>query len=89
MGGGTDLRCIHSSAKTYAKTKEMDPVGGGAHAGSTPADPPMVIYWRTSLVIAVTVILAPVADIKIVVVKRLAVGSRWHAVLATVLTAVS
>ena len=35
--GGADLRRIHFSAKTYAKTKEMDPVGGGgAHAGSTP-----------------------------------------------------
>ena len=27
--GGTDLRCVHFSAKTYAKMKEMDPVGGG------------------------------------------------------------
>ena len=35
IGGGTDLlgganlRCVHFSAKTYAKMKEMDPVGGG------------------------------------------------------------
>ena len=28
-GGGANLRCVHSSVKTYAKTKEMDPVGGG------------------------------------------------------------
>ena len=28
-GGGTNLQCIHFSVKTYAKTKEMDPVGGG------------------------------------------------------------
>ena len=32
--GGANLRCVHFSLKTYAKTKEMDPVGreraGGA-----------------------------------------------------------
>ena len=28
-GGGTDLRHIHFLAKTYVKTKELDPVGGG------------------------------------------------------------
>ena len=26
--GGTNLRCVHFSVKTYAKTKEIDPVGG-------------------------------------------------------------
>ena len=26
--GGANLRCIHFLAKTYAKTKEMDPAGG-------------------------------------------------------------
>ena len=34
--GGTNLRRIHFSAKMYAKTKEIDPVGGAA-----PLDPPM------------------------------------------------
>ena len=34
-GGGTDLRCVHFSAKTYVKMKEMDPVGERA-----PAAPP-------------------------------------------------
>ena len=33
--GGADLRCVHFSVKTYAKTKEIDPVGG-ARAGSAP-----------------------------------------------------
>ena len=28
LGGGANLRHIHFSAKTYAKTKEIDPVGG-------------------------------------------------------------
>ena len=35
--GGTDLRCVHFLAKTYVKTKEIDPVGGG---GGAPAAPP-------------------------------------------------
>ena len=36
-GGGADLRRIHFLAKTYAKTKEMDPVGGeGGRAGGAP-----------------------------------------------------
>ena len=34
--GGADLQRGHFSAKRYVKTKELDPVGGGAHAGSTP-----------------------------------------------------
>ena len=29
-GGGADLRCGHFLAKMYVKTKEWDPVGGGA-----------------------------------------------------------
>ena len=33
--GGANLRCGHFSAKTYAKTEELDPVGGRA-----PAAPP-------------------------------------------------
>ena len=36
-GGGADLRRGHSSAKTYAKMKELDPVGqGGGHAPAAP-----------------------------------------------------
>ena len=27
--GGANLRRVHFLAKTYAKTKEIDPVGGG------------------------------------------------------------
>ena len=38
--GGANLRCIHFLAKTYAKTKEIDPVGG-VHAGGAPLDLPM------------------------------------------------
>ena len=34
-GGGADLLCGHFLAKTYAKTKELDPVGG-ASAGGAP-----------------------------------------------------
>ena len=39
--GGVNLQCIHFSAKTYAKMKEIDPVGGGGGAGGAPLDPPM------------------------------------------------
>ena len=39
-GGGTNLQCIHFSAKTYAKTKEIDPVGGRVPR-RPPMDPPM------------------------------------------------
>ena len=34
--GGANLRCLHFSAKTYAKMKEIDPVGGGG----APVAPP-------------------------------------------------
>ena len=34
-GGGANLRRIHFSMKMYAKTKEIDPVGG-ARAGGAP-----------------------------------------------------
>ena len=37
---GADLRRIHFLAKTYVKTKEIDPVGGGTPAA--PLDPPML-----------------------------------------------
>ena len=40
LGGGANLRCVHFSAKTYAKMKEIDPVGGRAQA-APPPDPPM------------------------------------------------
>ena len=36
--GGANLRHVHFSVKTYAKTKEIDPVGGGG--GRAPAAPP-------------------------------------------------
>ena len=40
--GGANLQRIHFSAKTCAKTKEIDPVGGGGGgAGGAPLDPPM------------------------------------------------
>ena len=40
--GGADLRRIHFSVKTYAKTKEMNPVGGGGgHVPVAPLDLPM------------------------------------------------
>ena len=42
-GGGADLRRGYFSAKTYAKTKELDPVGG-VRASSAPLDLPMVKY---------------------------------------------
>ena len=48
VGGGTlshwgaaDLQCGCFSTKTYAKMKELDPVGG-AHTSGTPLDPPMI-----------------------------------------------
>ena len=34
--GGTDLRRGCFAVKTYAKTKELDPVGGEARASGTP-----------------------------------------------------
>ena len=40
VGGGANLRRVNFLAKTYVKTKEIDPVGGGAPA-ATPLDPPM------------------------------------------------
>ena len=46
--GGADLQRGHFSAKTYAKTKELDPVGG-VRAGSTPLDPPMDVYGCVTL----------------------------------------
>ena len=37
--GGANLRCVHFLAKMYAKTKEIDPVGGGG-ACTDSAPPP-------------------------------------------------
>ena len=35
--GGADLQCVHFLAKTYAKMKKIDPVGGGGeHAPAAP-----------------------------------------------------
>ena len=48
--GGANLRCIHFLAKTYAKMKEMDPVGGRAPAAPPPLDPPMEhLLWNLHL----------------------------------------
>ena len=40
--GGTNLQHVHFSAKTHAKMKEIDPVGGGGGGGGggAPAAPP-------------------------------------------------
>ena len=38
---GADLRCEHFLAKTYVKTKELDPVGGARRR--RPLDPPMAV----------------------------------------------
>ena len=35
IGGGTNLRHGHFSVKTYVKTKEFGPVGGGGRAPET------------------------------------------------------
>ena len=42
VGGGANLRHVHFLAKTYAKMKEMDPVGGGRRR--RPLDPPMTNF---------------------------------------------
>ena len=34
VGGGANLRRVHFSVKTYVKTKEIDPVGGGVRRGA-------------------------------------------------------
>ena len=40
--GGANFRRIHFSAKTYAKTKEIDPVGGARAPRHPTLDPPMI-----------------------------------------------
>ena len=42
--GGADLRRGRFLAKMYAKTKELDPIGGQG-AGGTPLDLPMFPHW--------------------------------------------
>ena len=42
--GGVNLRRVHFSAKTYAKMKEIDPVGGARRR--RPLDPPMAIVEK-------------------------------------------
>ena len=44
IGGGSNLRRVHFLAKTYAKTKEIDPVGGERMPAAPPLDPPMQLY---------------------------------------------
>ena len=48
LGGGVDLRRGHFSVKMYVKMKELGPIGG-ACAGHTPLDPPMV-YLESTLI---------------------------------------
>ena len=43
-GGGANLRCVHFSAKTYVKMKEIDPVGG-ARAAAPPWIRQCNWYW--------------------------------------------
>ena len=43
VGGATNLRHVPFSAKTYAKMKELNPVGRGGASGAPPLDPPMKI----------------------------------------------
>ena len=47
-GGGTNFRCRHFLVKTYAKMKELDPIGGGG-AGGTLLDPPMTFHLKVIL----------------------------------------
>ena len=49
--GGTDLRHGYFLAKMYAKTKELDPIGGWARAGGAPpgsanADDDQTEFWH-------------------------------------------
>ena len=41
--GGADCQCGHVSVEMCAKMKELGPIGGGAHAGSPPLDPPLLL----------------------------------------------
>ena len=43
--GGTNLQCIHFSAKMYVKMKEMDPVGGGGGGGRA-GGAPRIRQWN-------------------------------------------
>ena len=47
--GGANLRHVHFLAKMYAKTKEMDPVGGGGAPAAPPLDPPMKTVPKENL----------------------------------------
>ena len=49
--GDANLRRVHFSAKTYAKTKEIDPVrgGGGRAPVAPPLDPPMYCGGNRSI----------------------------------------
>ena len=44
LGGGADLQHGCFLVKTYAKTKELDPVGGG-HAPAAPPPPEPLMHW--------------------------------------------
>ena len=44
VGGGANLQHRHFSVKTYVKTKEFGPVGGGARRKLLYVDPPLIMY---------------------------------------------
>ena len=57
MGEGhTDLRHVHFLVKTYAKTKELDPVGEGARRRRPPWIPQWKVPTHANVVTGLTVI---------------------------------
>ena len=46
--GGANLQCVHFLVKTYVKTKEIDPVGGGGRAGGAPGSANGLLYLIVS-----------------------------------------
>ena len=51
--GGANLQHVHFLVKMYAKTKEIDPVGGGARRRRSPLDPPMVMVEPDEYIVEV------------------------------------
>ena len=50
VGGGANLQHRHFSVKTYVKTKEFGPVGGGARRKLLYVDPPLDMHAHTGKV---------------------------------------
>ena len=46
VGGGVDSRRGYVLKILYVKTKELGPLGGGAHQARPALDPPMQWYWK-------------------------------------------